>query len=298
MNAPSQIVSAAPVVSIGLPVYNGANFLAEAIESILDQTFTDFELIIADNGSTDATPEICRLYASQDPRIRYVRHPKNMGAAKNYNYLVYAASGKYFKWAAHDDLVGKEFLEECLAYFKRCGEGAALVYPNYAVIDENRNHIEQPAASLQCVSEKPAKRLKEAHAALGLVTAVFGVYRRDALLRTGLVGSHISSDFDLLIETALVGKIVKLDGDVLFFRRLHDRISTRANSTRAELLNWFDPEAEDNTHLFSSRDWRFLQSIFRVKGLNPSQRIGATLALAERTVWVKAGRVKRKLLAT
>lgn len=129
------------------------------------------------------------------------------------------------------------------------------------------------------------------------MASVFGVYRRDSLLRTGLIGSHISSDFDLLIETALVGKIVKLDGDVLFFRRLHDRISTRANSTQAKLLNWFDPEAQDKSHFFSSRDWRFFQSIFRVRGLKPSQRIGAAAALAQRIVWVKAGRLKRKLLA-
>ena len=74
-----------PLLSIGLPVHNGANFLAETLRSIASQTFTDFELIIADNASTDATASICLEFARLDPRVRYVRHPENVGAAANFN---------------------------------------------------------------------------------------------------------------------------------------------------------------------------------------------------------------------
>ncbi len=75
-------------IAIGLPVYNGANFLAAAIDSILAQSYADFELVISDNASTDNTEEICRAYAQRDRRVRYVRQPTNVGAANNHNLLV------------------------------------------------------------------------------------------------------------------------------------------------------------------------------------------------------------------
>ena len=78
---------------MGLPVYNGADYLAEAIDSILKQSFEDFELLIQDNASTDATGEICRAYAASDPRVRYVRNPQNVGAAGNYNLVFERARG-------------------------------------------------------------------------------------------------------------------------------------------------------------------------------------------------------------
>lgn len=290
-------VANVPTVTIGMPVYNGAKYIAEAIESILAQSFSDFELIIADNASTDETPKICRHYADQDDRIRIVRHPRNMGAAKNYNYLVNCASGQYFKWAAHDDLIEPDFLAACLQGFERCGKDIVLVYPNSRFADADLKTLNFPDAFLHCTSDSPAKRLKETDAALGRVTSVFGLFRRDTLLRTGLIGSHISSDYDLLIETALLGKIIKLDGEVLFTRRLHDGSSMRANKTRENLLKWFDPDARQRPVCFTTRYWRFLESVYRVRGLTTGQRMGASLAIAERMLRVRTGRTKRALYA-
>src|ERR1700739_3978805 len=103
-----------PRVCIGLPVYNGENYLAAAIESILAQSFADFELIISDNSSTDSTGDISRSYARRDARIRYVLQPHNLGAIANYNVVFGMADCEYFKWAAHDDLLAPRFLEECV----------------------------------------------------------------------------------------------------------------------------------------------------------------------------------------
>src|SRR3712207_6191103 len=108
-----------PKVSIGLPVYNGEKFIREAIDSILNQTFEDFELIISDNASTDETAAICQTYAAQDRRVRYFRNLENIGAAGNHNRVFEAASGKYFKWAAHDDLCGPNFVAECVNVLDR-----------------------------------------------------------------------------------------------------------------------------------------------------------------------------------
>ena len=108
----------APKVSIGIAVFNGENFLESALRSILAQTFEDFELIISDNASTDRTADICEQYASQDGRVLYLRQPANLGAQPNYNLLVGQARGRYFKWAAHDDMLAPTFLERCVEF--RC----------------------------------------------------------------------------------------------------------------------------------------------------------------------------------
>jgi glycosyltransferase involved in cell wall biosynthesis len=94
------MTSKIPRVSIGLPVFNGEKYLAEALDSILSQTYRDFKLIISDNASTDRTEQICREYAAKDRRIRYYRNEKNIGAPKNFNRVFELSSGKYFRWDA------------------------------------------------------------------------------------------------------------------------------------------------------------------------------------------------------
>jgi glycosyltransferase involved in cell wall biosynthesis len=101
-----------PRASIGMPVFNGEKYLAQSIESMLAQTFEDFELIISDNGSQDETEAICRRYASRDRRIRYLRHEVNRGAAWNHNFVFATSSGEYFKWQPHDDVCEPTFVEK------------------------------------------------------------------------------------------------------------------------------------------------------------------------------------------
>ena len=101
-----------PPLTVGLPVYNGERFLAGAIESILEQTYGDLELLVSDNASTDATEEICRDFARRDSRMRYHRHSKNCGGAWNFNFVVHRAESRLFRFAAHDDLQPVEILHE------------------------------------------------------------------------------------------------------------------------------------------------------------------------------------------
>jgi glycosyltransferase involved in cell wall biosynthesis len=107
-------MSTRPRLSVGLPVYNGQKYLAEAIDSLLGQSFEDFELIISDNASTDRTSDICRRYAEQDHRVRYIRQPYNMGLSANHNFVVEQARGEFFKWAACDDVYGRDLLLRCV----------------------------------------------------------------------------------------------------------------------------------------------------------------------------------------
>ena len=136
MRCPSSDDAVTPAVSIGLPVYNGEAHLAEALDSLLAQTFSDFELIISDNASTDRTAEICRAYAARDPRIRYTRQEQNRGAAWNYNRVFALASGRYFKWFSHDDLCSQNYFERCVEILER-DPAVVLSYGKTTLVDES-----------------------------------------------------------------------------------------------------------------------------------------------------------------
>lgn len=100
-----------PRVSIGMPIYNGEKYMREALDSLLVQTFTDFELVISDNSSTDGTSQICREFASRDSRVRYIRQETNIGPIANFRFVLQEASGEFFMWAAHDDIWEKNWLQ-------------------------------------------------------------------------------------------------------------------------------------------------------------------------------------------
>ena len=104
-----------PKITIGIPVYNGEKFIHKCIESILQQTNRNFELIISDNASTDSTPEICKEFLNKDDRINFVRQNKNMGPLWNFRFLVEKAVGEYFVWVAADMSLLPEFLEKNIA---------------------------------------------------------------------------------------------------------------------------------------------------------------------------------------
>src|SRR6266852_7405967 len=125
-----------PLVSVGLYVYNGERFLEEALDSILNQTFTDFELIISDNASTDRTGEIAEAHAERDDRIRYYRSEKNMGAGWNIRRVYELAAGKYFKQAAADDLLEPDFLRRCVDILESDPD-CVVVYARTKEIDED-----------------------------------------------------------------------------------------------------------------------------------------------------------------
>ena len=101
-------MNAVPRLTVGLPVYNGEKYLAESLDALLGQSYGDFELIISDNASTDATEAICREYAAKDPRITYLRQPANIGATPNHNFVFEQSHTELFKWASYDDLYGRD----------------------------------------------------------------------------------------------------------------------------------------------------------------------------------------------
>jgi glycosyltransferase involved in cell wall biosynthesis len=228
-----------PTVSIGLPVHNGEDYLAEAVESILAQTYGDFELIICDNASTDRTEAICRRYQERDPRIRYHRQPQNLGACANYDMTFHLSRGTYFKWAAHDDVLAPTFLERCVEVLDD-DDGCDLVHPRTIIIDGDGREVLGYLDAIALDSEDPAERL--AHWMLfdpdGLCNPVFGLMRRDAMAETALHGDYPQSDRVFLAAMALGGRCQYVD-EALFYRRLHGNNSTRAHPDQRQLKVWY-----------------------------------------------------------
>lgn len=237
------MTSNSPLVSIGLPVFNGERHVGQAIESMLAQDVDHLELIISDNGSTDATEHICREFAGQDQRIRYVRSATNRGAAWNYNRVFELAQGEYFKWAAHDDVCHPSFLSVCIAGLVE-HPGASLCYANTVRIDDGGQELRRERSQVVASDARAQDRVRALLLNPTPCFEVFGVMRRVQLADTGLIGAYAGSDTVLLVELALQGPFVMVD-DYLFFNREHEARSIRRYRDARQRNAWFDPTLRD-----------------------------------------------------
>ena len=210
------ILKKVPQVSIGMPVYNGEKFIRHALDSLLSQTFTDFELLISDNGSTDGTEAICQEYRDMDTRISYVRHPKNMGPSMNYRFVLEKTVGNYFMWAASDDKWEKNWIEELLGAIKLeyAGVRGAIAFFN-------------ESGSYKMV---PTSFLKGAHVkyfmeddSLAKCHHIYGLFHRKKLLDSNLsiLNARYASDVAFVCHLLSFGDLVTIESTTHFYR-LHD----------------------------------------------------------------------------
>ena len=225
----------APRLSVGLAVYNGEQYLAQAIDSILAQTLTDFELIISDNASTDRTADISQEYAARDPRIRYVRNPTNIGGANNENATFLLARGEYFRWAAHDDICEPTLFERCIDVLDR-HDDVVLCYTRIVEIDGEGREIDE-SFQQKGSARRPSERFRELAAPDHACEATYGVIRASALRAAGLQRNYTGSDRVLLCALGLRGRFVQVD-EPLFRKRYHEK--NRYVDPRAR-MNWFKP---------------------------------------------------------
>lgn len=232
----------APKVSVGIPVYNGENFVRRSIQTLLAQDFPDFELIISDNASTDGTERICSELAALDPRIRYYRNKQNLGAARNYNHVFHMARAPFFKWAAHDDECHPAFLRRCLDALERAPSTVVMVYPLAELIDEHGNVLKTVLDRVASSDPRPHRRLAHLLWSLNMCDPVFGVYRTEYLRKTRLIGPFFGADYVMLGELAMLGEIAEVN-EVLFRLRAHSRRSMQANRSVRARTAWFDPTA-------------------------------------------------------
>jgi glycosyltransferase involved in cell wall biosynthesis len=229
----------APRVSMGMPVRNGEPYLEQALQSLLKQTFGDFELLISDNASTDRTQSICLDYASMDRRIRYHRNAVNVGFCRNQNSVIEAASGEFFLLTHHDDIRSPDYVSRTLEVLD-ADPSLVVCYTRTRDIDEHGNALPREDPPLRFVSHDLRERFRDVIRMDHICEPDFGLTRLDVLRRTRLHGDYADSDRVLLAELALHGRFHQIP-EYLFFRRAHSQQSTAIAPDRQTRTVWFNP---------------------------------------------------------
>lgn len=271
-------MSTVPRLTIGLPVYNGGRYLTESIDSLLDQTYDDFELIISDNASTDNTSEICRRYEKQDPRVRYFRQPRNIGAAPNHNFVARQSRAELFKWAAHDDLYAPELLSRCVEALDKYPE-VVLAHAWTAHIDNSGTVTRTFEYPLATASSRAPERFRSLLFCQG-GDDYYGVMRARTVRCVAPQGSYHHADRTIVAEVGLYGPFYQVPS-WLYFRREHPQQveggwPERAwPSARARCAN-MDPRRADrlrhpSIRLYGEYVWAYVDALRRAPLSSPDR---------------------------
>ena len=264
-------MNAAPRLTVGLPVYNGEKYIAESLDALLGQSYTDFELIISDNASTDGTADICRRYEKQDSRVRYFRQPQNIGLAPNVNFIVGQARGELYKEASHDDLYARDLLESCVEALDEYPQ-VVLAHSWTAKVDGSGKVTEAYEYPLTTATPRAPDRFRSMLFGSG-GDDDYGVMRMDVRRRTALMGSHHHSDRTIIAEIVLHGPFYQVP-DWLYFRREHSGQNGHA-PMRRRCVN-MDPRRADRlrhpaVRLYGEYVWGYIRAIKRAP-LSPADR--------------------------
>jgi glycosyltransferase involved in cell wall biosynthesis len=265
------------LVSIGLFVYNGECFVETALYSIINQTFTDFELIVSDNASTDRTGEIVKAHARRDERIRYYRAEKNMGPGWNACRVYELAAGKYFKWAAADDYLEPDFLRQCVEILEQDPD-CVVAYAGTKVIDGNGAFILNYVTPVKTDLNNPVARFREMLLKDHPCYQIYGLMRMSALRQIPPQGIYVNGDRVLLARMSLLGRFYEIT-EPLFISRRHSgqsvaSLPARLRQSRFRLTNrrgvlpgldWWDPTKSRAINFPEFRILReYFLSIYRV----------------------------------
>ncbi|TCO52068.1 glycosyltransferase involved in cell wall biosynthesis [Kribbella antiqua] len=288
--------SGKPRLSIGLPVYNGEDYLAQSLDAVLGQTYQDFELVISSNASTDATDDICRDYQARDSRIRFFRQPRNIGAAPNHDFVFRQSRGELFKWVSADDLYARDLVSRCIALLDEHPE-AVLAHCWTAAIDDDGTVIQAMEYPLRTDSSHAPERLRSMLLDGDLPGALraddfYGVIRSEALRNVEPHGSFYHADYTFTAQLALLGPFLQVP-EWLYFRRHHPRrLSLASINTACANL---DPKRADRrrnpaARLVAEYVWSWFAAVRRAP-LTPVERRECYRHIAS---WI-ASRASRRL---
>jgi glycosyltransferase involved in cell wall biosynthesis len=230
---------ACPLVTIGLPVFNGERHLRAALESLVAQSYRNLEILISDNASTDRTAAICREFAAADPRVRYSRNECNIGGFRNHDLLVERATGTYFMWAGHDDVRAPDCVRRCVEVLEREPD-VVLCFTTSVTIDGEGIPIPARGTPPDASAPRAADRFHDLIRMDHLIEPIYGLMRLDVLRKTPLLGQYPDSDRVLVAELALHGPFRRIP-EPLFFRRDHPGRSTRLYPSRRMRMAWISP---------------------------------------------------------
>lgn len=227
-----------PLVTLGMPVRNEAKFLRASLDNLLAQTYRPLEIIIADNGSTDATPEICAEYTAKHPHITFIRHPKNLGQPANFNYLPRLASGTYFAWASGHDLLDPAFVEKSVTLLES-DPAIVLAYPRTINITEDGTPTREKVRPFDLTGMSPAQRFREVMWRVDC-NYVYGMWRLAPMLESRLFQAIPAADRVFLAEMAIKGTFAPVD-TVKYYRANRGMTAQTEMEKRHRLMAYLFP---------------------------------------------------------
>ena len=277
-------MSAAVRVSFGMPVYNGAKWLAATIQSVLAQTFRDFELAICDNASSDETEAICREFAARDPRVRYERNAENIGLANNFNRAFLLTRGAYFKWMCCGDLIDPRFAERCARVLDERPE-VVLAYPATRLFTDDPAQGQDSRDPFDLDTQDPADRFRRYTLDAKLNNIMHGLYRAEALRGTKLYRTFLAADYNMIAELILHGRVARLD-EVLNFRRMRPETTTKFLDAQGQ-RSMYRPKDPGRMRY---QEWRRAFDYYGIALRAPvtlSQRLRLMAFLTRRALWMR-----------
>lgn len=239
-----------PRISIGMPLYNREKYVGAAIEAHLAQTYGDFELIITDNASTDRGAEICRDYASRDPRIKFYANSRNLGATGNFRRCFELATGEYFRWHPSDDLVSPNLLARAVDLLDH-DPSIMTAYGRTKLIDAQGSFVADFDENLHLMDDRPSTRWQDVQRNIRLGNLHYGLTRTALLRKTGLLRNYNGGDIPLIAEMSLYGKFYEIP-DAFFYRRIHEQAASSSSKDEKAWAAFFDPSKPKE---FFPRTW-------------------------------------------
>ena len=275
-------VTSTPEISIGLPVYNGASAgLSETIDSILSQSFENFELVISDNASTDETRDMCADYARLDRRVRLHTNETNVGAGANHNLVFQLARGRFFKWAAADVQCLPGMLKQCYTVAADSRRSFSLVYPRCEMVDLTGEPLRDEDAAIVSSHPQPRRRMMQVIETVSRVNQLHGLMPRELLVKTRLMEPFAASDWVLLAELAMLGEIHEVP-EVLLKRRIDPASGSGGHQSSKSWAVWLDTSLSEERFWLSPQQrllYEYLRSAWRFAPTPTSKAAFVTSAL-------------------
>jgi glycosyltransferase involved in cell wall biosynthesis len=278
-----------------MPVYQADDYLELAIESILLQDYSDFELVISDNGSSDKTVPIAKSYARKDERVKVFTSEVNHGAAWNFNRVLSIAEGHYFKWAGHDDILLQGFFTKCIDLLDDAGSDVQLCYPKSSIINADGEVTRDYEDRMDLRQELASDRLRHYFINCRLVNFVFGIWRTQALRTAGGLPTYAHGDRVLLAKAAMNGRFLEVD-ERLFQRRVHEEMSWRKTGAYEGFAAWFEVANVPRVVFPTWRtSWEMVRSVGRMD-TSQDERFRMLGIIVKYWTWARRGAMARELM--
>lgn len=272
-------------IFIGMPIYNGERFLGEAINSLRNQTFVDWNLFISDDSSTDSTELICREFAKEDSRITYFKQEKNVGMFPNFKFVLDKADTEYFMWAAQDDLWEEKYLETCLEHFNKDRDLGLATTCTAAIDSFGRTLLEE--VWMTNLSGKPgylqvAKYVLQPEI-LGKCNLMYSLFKTEALRKTWQAYPQRSTwGQDYMFSLAAISRFgVVVSHNPMFKKRLGGASSPQLSIHRQDELVTAMQFTNPKNHMFPfGRFWAYFNGHMEALNGTPYKPLAAILLIA------------------